>query len=78
MPDEGSLHARLEALVFDDVKKTRILRFVDTHSHAEQIGGGHDEASALAEAPDVMRNLVELIEYSDHEHAERMRKAVFF
>ena len=78
VPDEGSLHARLEALVFDDVKKTRILRFVDTHSHAEQIGGGHDEASALAEAPDVMRNLVELIEYSDHEHAERMRKAVFF
>lgn len=76
VPDEGSLHARLEAISFDDVKKTRILRFIDTHSHAEQIGGGHDEASALAEAPDVLRNLIELIEYSDQEHAQRMRKVV--
>lgn len=75
VPDEDSLHARLEAVAFDDVKKTRILRFVDTHSHAEQVGGGHDEASALAEAPEVLRNLVELIEGCDSEHAQRMRKA---
>lgn len=55
---------------------TRILRFVDTHSHAEQIGGGHDEASALAKAPDVLKNLIELIEGCDSEHAQRMRKAI--
>ena len=78
VPDEDSLHARLEAVSFDDVKKTRILRFVDTHSHAEQIGGGHDEASALAEAPDVLKNLIELIEGCDSEHAQRMRKAIAF
>lgn len=75
VPDEDSLHARLEAVPFDDVKKTRILRFVDTYSHAEQIGCGHDEASALAEAPEVLRNLIELIEDCDSEHAQRMRKA---
>lgn len=75
VPDENSLHARLEAVAFDDVKKTRILRFVDTHSHAEQIGCGHDEASALAEAPEVLRNLIEFIEGCDSEHAQRMRKA---
>jgi wobble nucleotide-excising tRNase len=75
VPDEDNLHARLEAVTFDDVKKTRILRFVDTHSHAEQVGGGHDEASALAEAPEVLRNLIELIEGCDSEHAQRMRKA---
>lgn len=76
VPDEDSLHARLEAVSFDEVKKTRILRFVDTHSHAEQIGCGHDEASALAEAPEVLRNLIELIEGCDSEHAQRMRNAV--
>lgn len=75
VPDEDSLHARLEAVPFDDVKKTRILRFVDTHSHAEQIGCGHDEASALAEAPEVLKNIIELIEGCDSEHAQRMRKA---
>lgn len=75
VPNEDNLHARLEAVAFDDVKKTRILRFVDTHSHAEQVGGGHDEASALAEAPEVLRNLIELIDHCDGEHAQRMRKA---
>lgn len=75
VPDEGSLHARLEAVAFDDVKKTRILRFVDVHSHSEQVGDGHDETSALAEAPDVLRDLVKLIEGCDNEHAQRMRKA---
>lgn len=75
VPDEDSLHARLEAVSFDEVKKTRILRFVDTHSHTEQIGSGHDEASALSEAPEVLRNLIELIEACDSEHAKRMRKA---
>lgn len=75
VPDEHSLHARLEAVSFDEVKKTQILRFVDTHSHAEQIGSGHEEASALAEAPEVLRNLIQLIEDCDSEHAQRMRKA---
>lgn len=75
VPDEDSLHARIEAVRFDEVKKTRILRFIDTHSHAEPIGSGHDEASALAEAPEVLSNLIELIEGCDSEHAQRMRKA---
>jgi wobble nucleotide-excising tRNase len=75
VPDESNLHARLEAVAFDDIKKTRIQRFVDTHSHAEQVGSGHDETSALAEAPDVLRNIIELIESCDEEHARRMRKA---
>jgi len=73
IPDEGSLHARLEAIEFDGPKKTRILRFVDTHSHAEQIAEGHDDASALAEAPNVLKDLLELIAACDKGHFDRMK-----
>jgi hypothetical protein len=75
VPDEKNLHKRMEAVAFDDVKKTRILRFVDTHSHAEQIGGGHDESSVLGEASEVLRDLIELLDTCDGEHSRRMRSA---
>lgn len=73
VPDEGTLHARLEAVEFDGPKKTRILRFVDTHSHAEQIAEGHEDASALAEGPNVLRDLLELIAACDRGHFDRMK-----
>nr|WP_250492921.1 AAA family ATPase [Caballeronia sp. GAWG1-1] len=73
VPDERSLHARLEAIEFDGPTKTRILRFVDTRSHAEQISEGHDDASALAEAPNVLKDLLELIAACDKAHFDRMK-----
>lgn len=76
IPDEDTLHARLEAVDFDGPKKTRILRFLDTHSHNEQIAEGHDDASALSEAPDVLKDLLELIEKCDSGHFGRMRQAL--
>ncbi len=76
IPDEDTLHARLEAIDFDGPKKTRILRFLDTHSHSEQIAEGHDDASALSEAPDILKDLLELIEKCDGEHFGRMRQAL--
>lgn len=76
VPNEWSMHARLEAVDFDGPKKTRLIRFLDTHSHAEQIAEGHDEASALAEAPEVLQDLLSLIEDCDGGHFERMKLAV--
>ncbi|AOJ72862.1 MULTISPECIES: AAA family ATPase [Burkholderia] len=76
IPDEDTLHARLETVEFDGPKKTRILRFLDTHSHAEQIAEGHDDASALSEAPEVLKDLLELIEKCDGGHFERMRQVL--
>ncbi|PLZ02828.1 hypothetical protein CY652_07840 [Burkholderia sp. WAC0059] len=76
VPDEATLHARLEAVEFDGHKKTRILRFVDTHSHAEQIGEGHDDVSALSEAPNVLKELLELIEACDKGHFYRMKQSL--
>lgn len=76
VPNEGSLHARLEAVDFDGPKKTRLIRFLDIHSHSEQIAEGHDEASALAEAPEVLQDLLALIEHCDDGHFQRMKQAV--
>lgn len=76
VPDEESLHARLETIDFDGPKKTRILRFLDTHSHAEQISEGHDEAATLSEAPGVLRDLLELLNACDQSHFEGMKRAV--
>lgn len=76
VPDESSLHARLEAVSYDDAKKTRIIRFLDTHSHAEQIAEGHDDSSALSEAPYVIKDVLALMEAVDEGHFQRMRQAV--
>lgn len=76
VPDQKTLHARLEAVDFDGPKKTRIQRFLDTHSHAEQIGEGHDDASALGEAPEVLRDVLSLIRECDERHVERMQLTI--
>ncbi|WP_295003484.1 AAA family ATPase [uncultured Dechloromonas sp.] len=76
VPDQKTLHARLEVVDFDGPKKTRIQRFLDTHSHAEQIGEGHDDASALGEAPEVLRDVLALIKECDERHFARMKLAI--
>lgn len=76
VPNKGSLHSRLQEVTFPEPRKTRLLRFVDTHSHAEQIGEGHDEASALAEAPTILRDLLDLIANVDSDHYSRMQAAL--
>jgi len=76
VPNENSLFKRLEAVDFDGPKKTRLQRFLDMHSHAELIAEGHDEASSLAEAPDVLKDLLELIEKCDAEHFQRMKNSI--
>lgn len=76
VPDKGSLHSRLQEVDFEEPRKTRLLRFVDTHSHAEQINEGHDEAAGLAEAPTILRDLLDLIERVDGDHHARMVAAM--
>jgi wobble nucleotide-excising tRNase len=76
VPNKATLHSRLEAIEFDGPKTTRLIRFLDTHSHAEQIGTGHEEASSLAEAPEILRDMLALMEHCDSGHVQRMKEAV--
>ncbi|MCK4152689.1 AAA family ATPase [Ralstonia pseudosolanacearum] len=76
VPNKGSLHSRLQEVPFPEPRKTRLLRFVDTHSHAEHVGEGHEDAAALAEAPTILRDLLDLIACVDADHYTRMQAAL--
>lgn len=73
MPNvSGELHKKVEESNFDATKKTSILRFLHTHSHEDQIGHGEHDGSILAEAPQIMKLVLELIEHEDKKHYDRM------
>lgn len=75
-PGEGSLHSKLEATSFDAVKRSRMLRFLNTYSHNEQIGEADDDLLVLAETPAVLRDLLSFIKDMDGGHYERMVELV--
>lgn len=73
MPNvNGELHKKVEESNFDTTKKTSILRFLHTHSHEDQIGHGEHDSSILAEAPQIMKHVLQLIEHEDKKHYDRM------
>ena len=72
----GDLWNKLKEVDFDEAKKTRILRFLHTHSHNDSIGEPEHDASLLSEAPSVLQNLFELMESEDNDHYKAMVELV--
>jgi wobble nucleotide-excising tRNase len=70
--DAGKIEKKLDAVSFDTVKKTRILRFLHVHSHYDQVGEPEHDLSLLAEAPAVLNDLIDLIKTVDREHYDGM------
>lgn len=68
----GELSRQMEAVPFDEARKTRILRFLHTHSHGGTVGGPEHDASLLGEAPAVLADLLELIKFEDSGHFAAM------
>ena len=62
------LYKRLERVDFDGAKKTRILRLLDTYSHADAIPDPEHDLSLLAETQPVLREVLELMEAVDRDH----------
>lgn len=69
---QNALHAALRKVGFDEGRKTRILRFINTHSHSGRIGDPGEDLFVLAETGIVLRDILELIEAVDHEHFEAL------
>ena len=63
-------------VAFDPVKKTRILRFVNAHSHAGAIGEPEHDQSLLGETRAVLANLLEFMRSQDSEHFDAMVELV--
>lgn len=66
LPDE--LRQKLELIQFDEAKKARILRFLHTHSHFDQIGDPEHDLSVLSETPAILKDLLDLIREADPPH----------
>ena len=64
----NELYQQLELIEFDSAAKTRILRFLHTHSHHGQIAEPEHDLSILAETPAVLRDVLALIEKFDGRH----------
>lgn len=64
-----NIYARLEYIDFDPIKKTRINRFINTHSHPRYETGIQDfDMTLLGETSNVIRDLIELIKKEDKKH----------
>lgn len=72
----GELWQKLKDAEFDEAKKLRILRFLNTHSHGDAIGEPEHDPSLLSEAGSVLKDLLEFIEDQDPAHFAAMVELV--
>jgi len=72
----GELRQQLDLIDFDVAKKTRILRFLHTHSHAGQISDPEHDPSILVETKQVLSDLLCLIQKDDDRHFDQMKALV--
>ena len=68
----GDIREALDLSDFDGAKKTRILRFINTHSHAGQISDSEHDLSILCETKQVLTDLLNLIKKNDSGHYKGM------
>ena len=76
-PDiSGDLWKKLELIPFDEARKFRILRFLHTHSHNDTLGEPEHDLTALAELPAVLKDVLDLIKFSDLNHYQSMSRLI--
>lgn len=72
----GELFQKLEAVPYDVAKKTRILRFLHTYSHLDQVAEPDHDPSVLSETPAILQDVLALIRDCDPEHFKCMTELV--
>ena len=73
VPDKpGELYQKLEGVQYDAAKKIRILRFLHTYSHFDQVSEPDNDLSALSETPAILQEVLALIRHCDPAHFKSM------
>ncbi|MBC8745348.1 MULTISPECIES: ATP-binding protein [Paraburkholderia] len=72
----GNLRRQMEELDGEPAMMARIIRFLHTHSHMEQVSEPEHDLSVLSEAPAVLADLLTIIERNDKKHYEAMMALV--
>lgn len=74
---EPNIFNRLKEITFDDIKKTRINRFVETHSHPRYESGVQDfDMTILTETPAVITDILEMVKIEDKKHYDFLEKSL--
>lgn len=73
---QDKLWQQLKKIQFDEAKKTRILRFLHTHSHSASIEEPEHDLSILKEGPSVLKDLMEMMKSEDHKHFLAMEELI--
>ncbi len=68
----GNLREKLKKVQFDETKKLRIIRFLNTYSHSLAVGEPEHDLTALAEGSGVLNDLLEMIRSVDEAHHSAM------
>ena len=72
----STLHNQLEAAGVPAEMATRIVRFADVHSHADSIDESGHDPTVLAEAPQVLRDVLDVMKREAPVHFGEMEKLV--
>lgn len=72
----GELWKKLKEIPFDEARRVRIYRFVQTHSHGDTIGEPEHDPSLLGEARAVLVDLLDLMKAEDPQHFAAMEGLV--
>lgn len=74
---EPSLYNRLDKIDFDDRKKARIHRFIETHSHPRYEAGVQDfDMTILGETKEILADLLDLVKNEDKKHYDFLVESV--
>ena len=75
-PGRSTLENQLEAAEVPAPMRTRITRFTHVHSHADSIDEPAHDVHVLAEAPEVLRDILEVMKQEAPVHFGQMEKLV--
>ncbi|KJJ85521.1 hypothetical protein OMAG_000610 [Candidatus Omnitrophus magneticus] len=68
----GGFYGMFQEITFDEAKKSRIVRFLHTHSHDGQIDGLEHDNSILSETPQVLADVLTMIQTIDKQHYDEL------
>lgn len=72
----GELCQKVQSLNFDEARKWRLLRFLNTYSHSSAIGEPEHDPAVLAEGASVLKDLLDLIKSEDQAHYQALIELV--